>query len=114
MGSFAISTPTGTKLNKVGRRTGWTSGSVTNTCYDVPQANTYVDGKPTLMKCSYMVSASTAGGDSGSPVFSRELYGGMYGHRLHGILWGGTSSSFVFSHITKVRSELDLGQVDAD
>ena len=52
----------GQVMNKVGRTTGWTAGTVANTCKDVP------DGSYKLL-CQDEVNAFVDGGDSGSPVF---------------------------------------------
>jgi hypothetical protein len=85
-------------LNKVGRTTGWSRGNVTSTC-----ANVNVSGTNITLLCQTMVAASVAGGDSGSPVF-RVTSGNDV--QLVGILWGGGSSTFVFSPLQLVRQEL--------
>lgn len=91
----------GTVLNKVGRTTGWTQGSVTNTC-----VHTGVYGHPDVLRlCQTFVSAHSAGGDSGSPVF--EIIDYSSGTvRLHGVLWGGGDGVFVFSPITNIEQEM--------
>lgn len=57
----------GLSVNKVGQRTGWTSGAVTHTCVTVERhrdANVW----DTLL-CQYGTSYGHAQGDSGAPVF---------------------------------------------
>lgn len=90
--------PAGQTVNKIGRTTGWTSGNVTNTC-----VNTGVSGSNIVQLCQSFVSASVAGGDSGSDVFS-----GTSNVKLAGILWGGSSSGtqFVYSPFANVTKEL--------
>ena len=88
----------GTTVNKVGRTTGWSQGKVTNTC-----VNTGVQGSQIMQLCQTFVSAAVDGGDSGSPVF-RILTGDSV--ELVGILWGGSSSSFVYSPLKNIQQEL--------
>jgi hypothetical protein len=90
----------GTILNKVGRTTGWTRGSVTNSC-----VNTGVSGSRIVILCQDFVSAGVGGGDSGSPVF-QVVSGDTV--RLSGTLWGGNSggTSFVYSPMTNIEREL--------
>ncbi|MGH7503334.1 MAG: hypothetical protein ACREL7_16530 [Longimicrobiales bacterium] len=90
----------GQTANKIGRTTGWTAGTITNTC-----VNTGVSGSNQVLLCQTFVSAGVGGGDSGSPVF-RTASGDNV--TLLGILWGGSSdgSLFVFSPIDQVEQEL--------
>jgi hypothetical protein len=88
-------------MYKVGRTTGWTSGTVSNTCVRVNVAGSNIQ-----LRCQTMVSSSqqiVAGGDSGSPVFT-----GNGNVTLRGILWGGSSSGdrFVFSPLKNIQDEL--------
>jgi hypothetical protein len=90
-------------MHKVGRTTGWTSGSVSNTC-----ATVSVAGSNITLLCQTMVTSNqqiVAGGDSGSPVFTRSSGDNV---QLRGILWGGSSSGdrFVFSPLKNVIDEL--------
>jgi hypothetical protein len=87
-------------LHKTGRTTGWTSGSVSQTCVD-----TGVSGTTITMLCQDWVLANVAGGDSGSPVFSRLGAGADSDIRLEGVLWGGGTGVFVFSAMDNVRFE---------
>lgn len=84
----------GTTVNKVGRTTGWTSGPVTRTC-----VNTGVQGSKIMQLCQNFVEAGVNSGDSGSPVFDNN-------NRLVGILWGGGTTTFVYSPISNIEQEL--------
>jgi hypothetical protein len=93
----------GAAANKVGRTTGWTRGTVSNTC-----VNTGVSGSTIVLLCQTFVTSTgviVQGGDSGSPVF-----GDPNGNNvtLLGGLWGGNQSGtqFVYSPIANIRSEL--------
>ena len=93
----------GSIAHKVGRTTGWTQGTVTNTC-----VNTGVSGTTLVLLCQTFVSGDgviVGGGDSGSPVFALSGNGAA---TLLGGLWGGNSSGtqFVYSPIANIRSEL--------
>jgi len=90
-------------INKVGRTTGWTSGTVSNTC-----ATVNVSGTNITLLCQTLVSSNqqiVGGGDSGSPVFTT---GSSSDVTLVGILWGGSSSGdlFVFSPLKNIQDEL--------
>jgi|RhiMethySRZTD1v2_1073278.scaffolds.fasta_scaffold10216_9 hypothetical protein len=90
-------------VNKVGRTTGWTQGTVSNTC-----VNTGVSGSSIVLLCQTFVTGDgviVQGGDSGSPVFA--IAGGTNVTLLGG-LWGGNSdgSLFVYSPIANIRGEL--------
>jgi hypothetical protein len=92
----------GEVLNKVGRTTGWTQGTVTNTC-----VTTFVSGTNWVRLCQDIVAANVGGGDSGSPVFRIvDDAGGRVS--LYGVLWGGSSSGtlFVFSNMQNLEREL--------
>ena len=93
----------GETVNKVGRTTGWTSGTVSNTCVTVS-----VQGSNVAQICQTIVESSqqiVAGGDSGSNVFRDDGGGNV---TLYGILWGGNSSGtlFVFSPLKNIEMEL--------
>ena len=90
----------GDAVNKVGRTTGWTSGQVIGTCIDTGVAG---GGPPTVMLCQDWVSATSAGGDSGSPIF--QLNGVKQEVTLFGILWGGGGGTSVFSALQNIRAE---------
>jgi hypothetical protein len=97
-------------IHKVGRTTGWTSGTVSNTC-----ATVNVSGTDIQLLCQTMVQGPlfgsiVGGGDSGSPAF-RIISGNDV--ELVGILWGGSffGDLFVFSPLKGVLDE--LGSFDA-
>ncbi len=104
IGSFAVTSEgtavVGDVVNKVGRTTGWTQGTVTNTC-----VNTGVSGTKIVQLCQTFVSAGVGAGDSGSDIFG--LTGGS-SVQLLGILWGGNSggTQFVYSPINQIEQEL--------
>ena len=107
-GEFSITSQgnvTSGVVNKVGRTTGWTQGSITATC-----VNTNVSGSNITQLCQTFVSAGVGGGDSGSPVFKITSGDNV---QLAGILWGGAGdgSSFVYSPISQIQQE--LGNVTA-
>jgi hypothetical protein len=103
-GNFNItaegSASVGQTVHKIGRRTGWTRGSVTGTCVN---ANVFMSNITQL--CQTFVSAGVDGGDSGSPVFRRQ--GSTNNVTLVGILWGGSGTTvYVFSPISNIEMEL--------
>lgn len=98
-------------LNKVGRTTGWTRGTVSGTCVTVN-----VSGSNITQLCQTLVESSVqivGGGDSGSPVFRQT---GSSAAELVGILWGGSSSGdlFVFSPLNNIVDELGTMDATAD
>lgn len=107
VGSFTITDdapsadfPVGAVVNKVGRTTGWSQGTVALSCVDVN-----VSGTDITQLCQTIVSATVGAGDSGSDVFS--ITGGT-NVTLDGVLWGGAvnNRSFVFSPLANVVDEL--------
>jgi hypothetical protein len=89
----------GETLNKVGRTTGWTRGTVSATC-----VNTNVAGTNITQLCQGFVNAGVAGGDSGSPVFRVTNTPAAGDVRLYGLLWGSSGGTrFVFSPIGSVN-----------
>ncbi|HEV3052338.1 MAG TPA: hypothetical protein VGX50_18650 [Longimicrobium sp.] len=94
----------GQALNKTGRTTGWTGGTVTGTC-----VNINVSGSEITQLCQSYVGAFVAGGDSGSPVFGTHTDGSVF---LAGILWGSSTDlvtgavQFIFSPLGAVENEL--------
>lgn len=94
----------GQGLNKTGRTTGWTRGTVTGTC-----VNINVSASEITQLCQSYVGAFVAGGDSGSPVFGTHTDGSIF---LAGILWGSSTDlvtnevQFIFSPLGAVESEL--------
>ncbi len=93
----------GTVVDKIGWRTGWTFGKVSETCADVSVVDDA--GKPlniTLL-CQTLVDGKSDKGDSGSPAF---IWDGGDGATLVGILWGGVGDGFVYSPLDQVEEEL--------
>jgi hypothetical protein len=93
----------GSTVNKIGRTTGWTQGSVTGTC-----VNTGVSGTSIVLLCQTFVESNSVivgGGDSGSPVFATA---GGDNVTLLGDLWGGNAdgTQFVYSPIANIEAEL--------
>lgn len=93
----------GTFLQKVGRTTGRTGGSITGTCMSINQLNPNGSDTFLTLNCQNRFAGSSAGGDSGSAVFRRT---GSSGARLFGILWGGNGSSSAYSPINNIEGEL--------
>jgi hypothetical protein len=91
----------GETVHKVGRTTGWLIGPVIQTCIDT---NVSGPGDVTML-CQERVEATPVGGDSGSPVFMRLGTGANPDVSLIGILWGGSSNTYVFSAMDNVRFE---------
>ena len=94
----------GQVLHKVGRTTGWTSGTVVATCENVSVTDSDI-----TQLCQGLVSAFVDGGDSGSPVFGFHTDGTVF---LGGILWGSSTDlvtnevQFIFSPFGSVEREL--------
>lgn len=88
----------GQTVSKVGRTTGLSTGTVTNT-----NVLTGVQGTRFAQIGQFFVSAAVGSGDSGSPII-RSSGGNVY---LVGILWGGSgSTTFVGSPIANIEAEL--------
>jgi hypothetical protein len=66
------------RVAKIGRTTGQTSGTVTNTCVNVS-----ISGR--VMVCQMYATYASSGGDSGSPVWYTDLNGNRW---IMGIHWG--------------------------
>ncbi|HEX2092955.1 MAG TPA: hypothetical protein VHG28_11155 [Longimicrobiaceae bacterium] len=89
----------GEYLDKIGRTTGWTYGRVSSTC-----ANVNVSGSDITQLCQNIVGAAVNSGDSGSPVFYWSGSGGNV--TFYGLLWGGSTTQFVFSSMANIEREL--------
>jgi hypothetical protein len=90
----------GDVLHKVGRTTGWTSGTVEFSC-----TNTNIAGTDITILCQEWVRATADHGDSGAPVFDFAPDGGPNDVRLTGLLWGHNGTHFVFSAMGEIRFE---------
>jgi hypothetical protein len=94
----------GQVLNKVGRTTGWTQGTVVATCENVDVTDSDI-----TQLCQGLVDAFVDGGDSGSPVFGFHTDGTVF---LGGILWGSSTDlvtgavQFIFSPYGSIEREL--------
>ena len=88
----------GEMIDKVGRTTGWTWGYVQRTCIAMGVNGGSVNGKPIVMKCQDDGSYSSAGGDSGSPVFK------WHGDEvtIYGVHWG---SGGIFSTLQGIYAD---------
>lgn len=109
-GSFRITSEgasvMGESVNKVGRTTGWTQGTVTDTCVNVGVSRTNI-----LQLCQDIVNAGVGGGDSGSSVFSITDSPQSNDVDLRGILWGSSGTSFVYSPIANIQRSDELGLI---
>jgi len=94
----------GQQLNKVGRTTGWTQGTVVATCENIDVSDSDI-----TQLCQGLVDAFVDGGDSGSPVFGFHTDGTVF---LGGILWGSSTDlvtgavQFIFSPFGSIEREL--------
>ena len=97
----------GQTLDKVGRTTGWTVGTVAATCVDVIVTDTDLG-----QLCQDLVYSGNGGGDSGAPVFESNA---PFTNDviLHGILWGGGTSAFgpIFAMSPLHNIEFELGEM---
>jgi hypothetical protein len=94
----------GEVAHKVGRTTGWTSGTTVETCVDV-----LAIGTTHIRLCQEIVNGVSDSGDSGSPAFRRR---GGSNVTLLGVLWGGSvdeaNPEFVYSPMFGIERELGL------
>lgn len=103
-GSFPTSgPPAGTVVQKVGRSSGWTYGTVTATCRDL-----FADASETQqLRCQWITSVYSEPGDSGSPIFSDAGDGSVI---LQGLLWGGPLGdpyTSYYSPISGIETDLE-------
>lgn len=103
-------------IHKIGKTTGWTWGSITDTCYDSAQGFLF----QLVVKCTYRSDMTANFGDSGSPVFA--LYGNGYNQntdlvKLVGILFAksGNPGDSGFRSVSSKwnRVVMDLGSMNA-
>ncbi|MBL0938735.1 MAG: hypothetical protein IBJ03_07560 [Gemmatimonadaceae bacterium] len=91
----------GATVHKVGRTTGWTSGSIVSTCKDATP-ELYM-----VMTCGYEANYTRGNGDSGGPVFVRLASGDSTEVTLVGIhsseSW---ESSAIFAKLERIQSDL--------
>ena len=108
-GTVGGNVPVGATVDKVGRTTGWTEGTVTNTC-----VNTGVSGTKIVQLCQTWVESGqkiVGGGDSGSGMFQVTGGTGSTNVKLVGILWGGNSSGTQLVYSPFANIEQELGQL---
>jgi hypothetical protein len=94
----------GATLYKVGRRTGWTQGTVSQTCVDWRLT---INGYPSqfVALCQWTASTQAGPGDSGGSIFKYKL--GYYPSvQVVGNLWGGNSAATTFSFFPYISYEL--------
>ncbi|MGI5214679.1 hypothetical protein [Plantactinospora sp. CA-290183] len=105
-------TAVGDPVQKVGRTTGRTSGTVTGDCVDLNVADTNI-----TLFCQETATYQSAGGDSGSPVFEVTNSPAANDVALVGVHWGGGVVDGVnfaaFSELTNVGLEVGTIQVCA-
>jgi hypothetical protein len=89
-------------LHMVGRTSGWISGQVTATCFNVSIPNTNK-----VLLCQDKASYPSQGGDSGSPVFRITNFPDVNDVHLVGSHHGVTGSG-IFSYLGNIY--LDLGE----
>lgn len=96
----------GEVLNKVGRTTGWSQGTVAATC-----VSTNVSGTNITQLCQDFVNARVGPGDSGSPVFRITNSPAARDVQLYGVLWGGNTAGtqFAFSAMSNMQRTAELG-----
>ena len=94
----------GQTLDKVGRSTGWTVGTVAITCADF-----FVSDTDVTLLCQDAMLSGVAGGDSGGPVFESQA-AFTRDVTLYGLMWGSATTSFgplvVFSPLENIQFEL--------
>jgi len=94
----------GDTIDKVGRTTGWTSGTVLQTCARSKVSNDDGSDAGITLLDQVIVSAVSDHGDSGSPAFVYDTAAGTAS--FAGILWGGSNDTFVFSPVSGIVLEL--------
>lgn len=106
--SKATSTPpVGTVIQKIGRTTGWTHGTITQTC-----VSTNINGR--LMGCMVVANLISNSGDSGAPIFMltgvTPQSGGRETVKLIGVLSGGPPNDLHTTYFSSYAGiEVDLG-----
>ncbi|HEY0140541.1 MAG TPA: hypothetical protein VGF48_06580 [Thermoanaerobaculia bacterium] len=80
------STPTNEWLDKIGRTTGWTYGTVQSTCVDLWSGHYDSSSRQIWLLCNEVTDIYSEPGDSGSPIFKWLNEDEV---EWAGILWGG-------------------------
>lgn len=94
----------GDTVDKVGRTTGWTSGTVEQTCARTKVASDDGSDSGITLLDQIIVVATGDHGDSGAPVFVYDS--GTNTASFAGILWGGSNEAFAFSPVSSIALEL--------
>ena len=76
----------GDTVQKIGEKTGWTAGEVTDSCRDVGVVDDLNPNRIYGLLCSMVATMGSGSGDSGAPVI-RLAPSGSY--LMAGLLWGG-------------------------
>jgi hypothetical protein len=99
----------GMKMDKVGQRTGWTRGQITQTCSD--ESFNYPFYGTAMLLCQNVASYYRGGGDSGAPVILTAMndsdvpsIGIVHAAGLH--VGGSTPTRSVFSPMQNIEYEL--------
>lgn len=101
---YAGSLPVGTWLDKTGRTTGSTYGSVTESCVTLYQGSFE-------LRCQDVSTVYSDGGDSGAPMY---YWLGNEQVELYGILWGGPSGDRFTTYSSRLAGiEQDLGALSS-
>jgi len=94
----------GMQVEKVGRTSGWTTGTVSQTCHDGP------DGEGRWLICQTISSNLSNGGDSGGPLFYWWWFYGVNTIQIVGVYWGRDTGIAYSSPWSGVST--DLGSID--
>jgi hypothetical protein len=92
-------------VNMIGSTSGWTQGTITQTC--VTQFN--VAGFGHDLACLTATNLHSEGGDSGAPIFL--ILGGSYPSHvlIRGIVWGGATNDTWYSTMTGIAEDFYSG-----
>jgi hypothetical protein len=94
----------GDTVDKVGRTTGWTSGTVVEICARARVENDDGSDSGITLLDQVIVAATSDHGDSGAPAFVYDP--GTNTASFAGILWGGSEDKFIFSPVSSIALEL--------
>jgi len=86
------------EVNKIGRTTGWTYGTITDTCEH------WVHPSGPVVQCQWEASYGSSAGDSGSPVFTWD--GSSNEISLAGMHWGRSGSTRIYSPMNMIRGHI--------
>jgi hypothetical protein len=96
----------GEAMEKIGARSGWTAGTLTATCTTISYPSSIPPGNVTFV-CQYGASYFADDGDSGSPVFRRDLERSAVLAGIHTATSNSIANRSWFSPINSVRHDLD-------